>query len=122
MALSDASISQPWVSAHSDGFPSREANLKYDILVDAYTQWGLQAASTSLVGNLDNPWISAVDNPVEYFAALPPCFVANGALECLLDEGVELVFKMRKAGLSVEHDIAVSNAAYSLKSSSQPRN
>lgn len=116
LALSHASPTQPFVSGHNDGFPSREAHLKYDIILESYGQWGFEASCVGpawadrshAIASSTNPWISAVDNPVEYFTELPPCFVANGELECLVDEGIELVARIRKAGVPVEHDIAVS--------------
>ncbi|PWN97770.1 alpha/beta-hydrolase [Tilletiopsis washingtonensis] len=101
----------PWVSAVDQHWPSREDNIKYDIITRSFPIWGLDAMRVGpkhkhrngTLANLENPWISPVNQPKEEYAQHCPAFVANGALECLLDEGKEFVKRSRSAGAAVEY-------------------
>lgn len=71
-----------------DHWPSRDENLKYDIITRSFPIWGLDAMRVGpkhkhrngTLANLENPWISPVNQPKEEYAQHCPAFVANGAL------------------------------------------
>ncbi len=102
----------PWLTQDNDAFPSRQANVKYDIITMAYANWGLDGLGIgpwckSNTFKSNDVWISPVDMSLEEMKELPALFVTNGGIETLLDEGKLFVQKARKAGLTVEHVIEV---------------
>ncbi|CEH17720.1 hypothetical protein CBOM_04114 [Ceraceosorus bombacis] len=105
----------PQLATVNEPFAARERHLKYDIIVRAYPEWGIDAQRigpkhakrAGPLADLTNTWVSPYTRSKEEFAELPPIFVANGALECLVDEGIQFVAAARNAGVrNVEHDIA----------------
>lgn len=104
----------PWLSAINGQYQSRPNNLKYDIITLDYGDWGVREMKIgpkhekrcSL--NLEDPWLSPVNKDLDEIKQLPPMFIVNGQLECLVDEGIEFVAKAREAGADVVHTVVVS--------------
>jgi len=104
----------PWLSAVNGTFLSRPNNLKYDIITMDYGDWGVKEMK---IGpdhekrcnlSLIDPWLSPVHKSLDEIKELPPMFIANGELECLVDEGREFVQKAKKVKADVTYIVAVS--------------
>ncbi|UZJ53408.1 hypothetical protein CBS101457_002728 [Exobasidium rhododendri] len=102
----------PWLTTVNGEYQSRPNHLKYDIMTMAYGDWGLRSmqigpgfeerCNLSLV----DPWLSPVNKSPEEFEQLPPMYVSNGELECLVDEGRDFVQRAKKAGATITYVVA----------------
>ncbi len=88
----------PWLAPEDLSFKSREKNVVQDIIDLSYEDWGVRAQGLKkLPYALSDVWNTHVNKSGAEFAALPPCFIANGGCETLLDEGQHFANALRKA-------------------------
>ncbi|KAJ9474252.1 Abhydrolase_3 domain-containing protein [Pseudozyma hubeiensis] len=88
----------PWIAPEDLSFKSREGNVGQDIIDLSYEDWGVSAQGLKkLPFPLSDPWSTHSNKTPAEFAALPPCFIANGGCETLLDEGQHFANLLRKA-------------------------
>lgn len=88
----------PWLAPEDLSFKSREGNVGQDIISLSYEEWGVSAQGLKkLPFPLSDPWCTHTNKTTAEFAALPPCFIANGGGETLLDEGQHFANSLRKA-------------------------
>ena len=88
----------PWIAPQDLSFKSREANVGHDIIALAYEDWGVAAqALHKLPFSSVRSWNTHANKTPAECAALPPCFIANGGCETLLDEGTHFANLVRKA-------------------------
>ncbi|SPO28519.1 uncharacterized protein UTRI_04916 [Ustilago trichophora] len=88
----------PWIAPEDLSFKSREKNVGQDIIALAYEEWGVEAQGLrKLPFPLSDAWNTHSNKTIAELAALPPCFIANGGGETLLDEGTHFANLLRKA-------------------------
>lgn len=88
----------PWIAPEDLSFKSREKNVDTDIIALSYEEWGVSAQGLKkLPYPLSDPWSTHSNKSIGELAAMPPCFIANGGGETLLDEGTHFANLMRKA-------------------------
>ena len=88
----------PWIAPDDLSFRSRERNVAQDIISLSYEEWGIAAQGLrKLPFPVSDPWITHSNKTTAECAALPPCFIANGGCETLLDEGQHFANMLRKA-------------------------
>lgn len=88
----------PWIAPEDVSFKSREKNVGQDIIALSYEEWGVAAQGLrKLPYPLSDPWNTHSNKSIAELAAMPPCFIANGGCETLLDEGQHFANLLRKA-------------------------
>jgi len=102
----------PWVCCFDPKTPSRSVNgvgQRYDFITAAFADWGVRSMFGNPEGKhlpvaVDSPTASPFSTPMEDLT-LPPCYIALGGVEALVDEDVMYAEKIRRAGGSVTLDI-----------------
>ncbi|CDR99718.1 uncharacterized protein SPSC_05287 [Sporisorium scitamineum] len=88
----------PWIAPEDLAFKSRERNVGQDIIDLSYESWGVAAQGLrKLPFPMSDPWITHANKSMAELAAMPPCFIANGGCEALVDEGTYFANLLRKA-------------------------
>ncbi|SJX64334.1 uncharacterized protein SRS1_14982 [Sporisorium reilianum f. sp. reilianum] len=88
----------PWIAPEDLSFKSRERNVGQDIIDLSYESWGVAAQGLhKLPFPISDAWSTHSNKSLAELAAMPPCFIANGGGETLLDEGAHFTNLLRKA-------------------------
>ncbi|PWN52412.1 alpha/beta-hydrolase [Violaceomyces palustris] len=104
-----------FIAADGDHFASRARNVGTDIISLDYADWGAKAQLLHKdlekgrvpIGN-DDVWLTHSNRSREELEKTPPCYLANGGGETLLDEGLHFADLLRNAkGVDAPLDSAV---------------